>query len=66
MHHIAAVLGQQHACLRSRRLSGRGQQAGSLTRLDASFNAIVCNADSHTWNQTLDLTVMLPEVLGPK
>ena len=37
-----------------------------LFKSDAPFNAIVCNADSHTWNQTLDLTVMLPEVLGPK
>jgi hypothetical protein len=37
-----------------------------LFKSDASFNAVVCGPDNHSWNQSLDLNITLPEVLGPK
>lgn len=35
-----------------------------LFKSDAPFNGVVCSADSRTWNQTLDLSITLPDVLG--
>ena len=30
------------------------------------FNAVVCGPDNHTWNQSLDLLITLPEVVNPQ
>jgi hypothetical protein len=35
-----------------------------LFKSDNAFNAVVCGPDSRTWNQSLDLYVTLPDVLG--
>jgi hypothetical protein len=36
-----------------------------LFKSDNAFNAVVCNPDSRSWNQSLDLLITLPEVLAP-
>jgi hypothetical protein len=35
-----------------------------LFRSDTPFNAVVCGPESRSWNQTLDLLISLPEVMG--
>jgi hypothetical protein len=37
-----------------------------LFKSEVPFNAVVCGADSHSWNQSLDLVISLPEVVAPK
>ncbi|MFN0061997.1 MAG: hypothetical protein ACKVPX_05725 [Myxococcaceae bacterium] len=35
-----------------------------IVKSERPFNAVVCDADSRSWNQGIDLVLTLPEVLG--